>query len=166
MKNNLEYTIREIRPNELYILEEMLYHAVFQLPGAPPYPRDIIKKPEISVYIDDFGKPDDYCLVADAGDKIAGAAWVRILAGDIKGFGNIDDQTPEFAISLLREYRGKGIGTALMKKMIAYLKIKGYTQTSLSVNKNNYAVRMYQSVGFKIIQENKDDYLMLLRLIG
>ncbi|MBU3093764.1 GNAT family N-acetyltransferase [Clostridium sp. CF011] len=52
-----------------------------------------------------------------------------------------------------------------MKKILEYLKEKGYSQTSLSVSKDNYAVRMYKAVGFKIIAKKKDDYLMLLKLI-
>ncbi|WAG71596.1 GNAT family N-acetyltransferase [Clostridium sp. CF011] len=55
--------------------------------------------------------------------------------------------------------------TSLMKKILEYLKEKGYSQTSLSVSKDNYAVRMYKAVGFKIIAKKKDDYLMLLKLI-
>ena len=51
-----------------------------------------------------------------------------------------------------------------MKKMISYLVEKGYNQTSLSVQKENYAARMYQKLGFEIIGENDEDYLMLLKL--
>jgi GNAT superfamily N-acetyltransferase len=156
--------IRTIQPEELAILEDMLYEAIFQPEGSEPLPRDVIKVPEIDVYIRDFGKKkDDYCLVADLEGKILGAVWVRILSGEIKGYGNVDDQTPEFAISLFREYRNKGIGTLLMEKMIACLKEKGYHQVSLSVDKANYAVNMYKKLGFKIIEENKQDYLMVLK---
>jgi len=160
------FTIREIKETELNILEMMLYEAIYQPVGSEPLPRDVIKTPEISVYIDDFlKKKDDYCLVVDFEGIIVGAAWVRILAGEIKGYGNIDDKTPEFAISLIKEYRNQGIGTSLMKRMIEYLKENRYKQTSLSVDKDNYAVRMYKDVGFEIIAEKKDDYLMLLKLI-
>lgn len=162
MKN---ITIREIKPEEISILEDMLYEAIFQPENGPLIPREIIKEPEISVFIDDFGKKeDDHCLVAEIDGKIAGAVWVRILADEVKGFGNIDGETPEFAISLFRKYRNKGYGTMLMKEMIGYLKRKGYKQTSLSVNKGNYAARMYRNLGFTVIRENKDDYLMLLTL--
>lgn len=158
-------TIREIKPEEISILEDMLYEAIFQPENGPLIPREIIKEPEISVYIDNFGeKEDDHCLVAETDGKIAGAVWVRILADGVKGFGNIDSEIPEFAISLFREYRNKGYGTMLMKEMIGYLKRKGYKQTSLSVNKGNYAAQMYRNLGFTVIRENKDDYLMLLTL--
>ena len=59
-------------------------------------------------------------------------------------YGHIDDNTPSFAISLYEEYRGKGIGTELMKTMLKLLKNKGYKKTSLAVQKDNYAVKMYK----------------------
>lgn len=163
MKNQKEITIREIREKEIEILEEMLYQAIYQPDEANPIPREVIHIPNVKVYIDNFGKKkDDYCLVADMDDKIIGAVWVRILTGKIKGYGNIDDKTPEFAISLFNKYRKQGIGTSLMKKMILYLKENGYNQTSLSVKKENYAVKMYKNLRFEIIEENDEDYLMLL----
>lgn len=145
----------------------MLYEAIYLPEGIDLLPHDVIYQPEIYTYIDKFGtQEDDYCLVAEIEGKIIGAVWVRILADGVKGYGNIDSQTPEFAISLFKEYRNKGYGTMLMKEMIGHLKHRGYKQTSLSVNKDNYAVRMYQNLGFSIIRENKDDFLMLLKLGG
>ncbi|WP_029905507.1 GNAT family N-acetyltransferase [Prevotella sp. 10(H)] len=160
-----EVLIRKIEDKESGILEDMLYEAIFQPEGAEKLPRDIIRQPDIYVYIDNFGKQkDDYCLVAETGGKIAGAVWIRILAGEVKGFGNIDNSTPEFAISLFKEYRGQGYGTLLMQKMIEYMKAHGYKETSLSVDKNNYAVKMYRKLGFEIIEEREHDYLMVLNL--
>ena len=103
-------------------------------------------------------------MVADLNGRIIGAVWVRILADEIKGYGYMDAQTPEFVISLFKEYRNRRIGTLLMQKMIDYLKEKGYAQTSLSVQKQNCAVKMYHKLGFEIFSENKDDYLMVLSL--
>lgn len=71
---------------------------------------------------------------------------------------------PSFAISLYKEYRGCGIGTALMKRMIQELKIRGYEKASLSVQKANYAVTMYKNLGFEIIDENEEEYMMVYRL--
>ena len=67
-------------------------------------------------------------------------------------------------ISLYKEYRGKGIGTKLMQNMLSLLKRKGYKQDSLSVQKDNYAAKMYQKFGFKIIDENDEEYIMLYKL--
>lgn len=101
--------IREIRDFEQPILENFLYEAIFQRDKNNLLPRDIINQPQLRIFIDDFGKPDDYCLVAELKQKIVGAVWTRILCDEIKGFGNIDDKTPEFAISLYKEYRNRGI---------------------------------------------------------
>lgn len=156
-----EYAIRKIAPTEIHILKDFLYEAIFQRDETNLLPRDIINEPELKVFIDGFGKPDDFCLVAEVNNKIVGAVWTRILSGEVKGFGNIDDQTPEFAISLYKEYRNKGIGTALMRRMLQLLKEQGYKRTSLAVQKDNYAVRMYQNVGFEIVRELSEEYLMV-----
>ena len=162
MKN---YIIRELKQSEFSILDDMLYEAIYQHDTTNLLPKSIIKTPQINIYIKDFGKQtDDYCLVADMNGKIVGAVWVRILAGEIKGYGNIDDTTPEFAISLFKECRNQGIGTRLMTEMINYLQKSGYEKTSLSVDKENYAVKMYKKLGFEVITENNDDYLMVLTL--
>ena len=110
----MEITIREIKKEELSILSNMLYEAIFQPEDAELLPYDVIRTPEISLYIDNFlNRKDDYCFVADLGGKVIGAVWVRILADKIKGFGNIDNETPEFAISLFKEHRNKGVWNTL-----------------------------------------------------
>ena len=157
--------IRFLCEKDLPILDDLLYESIFLPEGTEPLPRDIIKVPEIDVYIRDFGKKkDDLCLVAELNSRIIGGVWVRILAGEIKGYGNIDPETPEFAISMIKAYRRLGIGTALMKKMIELLKEKGYAKTSLSVQKENYAVKMYKKLGFEPVKENEHDYIMVLKL--
>ena len=156
----MDYKIREIRKNEYLILSDFLYEAIFIPVGMDKPPKSIIEQPELQVYIEDFGKKDDWCLVAEINGKIVGAVWVRIM----NDYGHIDDETPSFAISLYEEYRNMGIGTALMRDMLEFLKNKGYKQTSLSVQKANYAVRMYQKVGFEVIGENEGEYIMVCRL--
>lgn len=158
-------TIREIRPSEVCKLENMLYEAIHQPDENNPIPRTVLEIPEVNAYIKDFGsRKDDYCLVADSGGEIVGAVWVRIISGEIKGYGNIDDETPELAISLFKEYRNLGIGTQLMTAMTAYLRESGCKQTSLSVKKENYAVELYKKMGFEVIAEDEEDYIMLLKL--
>ncbi|MEY8412436.1 GNAT family N-acetyltransferase [Lachnospiraceae bacterium 62-26] len=156
----MDYRIREIRENEYYVLSEFLYEAIFIPVGMEKPPKAIIEQPGLQVYIADFGKSDDWCLVAEVKEKIVGAVWVRVM----DDYGHIDDDTPSFAVSLYEEYRNMGIGTALMRDMLEFLKNKGYKQTSLSVQKANYAVRMYQKVGFEVIDENEEEYIMVCRL--
>lgn len=153
--------IRKIRQSEIQVLSDFLYEAIFIPKGAVPPPREIIKQPELQVYISDFGKcDDDICYVAEADENIIGAVWVRIM----HDYGHIDDETPSFAISLNKEYRGQGIGTTLMKTMLKELKERGYKQTSLAVQKANPAVNMYRNVGFEIVGENEEEYIMVCKL--
>lgn len=157
--NNL--IIRGIRKDEYKLLEDFLYEAIFIPQGTEKPSKDIIKNEELQVYIKDFGtNKDDKCLLAECDNKIVGACWTRIM----NDYGHIDNDTPSIAISLYEEYRGKGIGTKLMKSMLKLLKEEGYNRISLSVQKTNYAVKMYKNVGFKIIDENEEEYIMLCNL--
>jgi ribosomal protein S18 acetylase RimI-like enzyme len=113
------------------------------------------------VYIEDFGtRQGDHCLVADSGGKVVGAVWTRIM----NDYGHVDDETPSFAISMYKEYRGQGIGSQLMAKMLELLKQQGYERASLAVQKANYAVKMYKDAGFKTIDENAEEYIMVCEL--
>ena len=156
----MDYQIREIKGSEYSILADFLYEAIFIPEGMEKPPKSIIEQPELQVYIADFGKVDDWCLVAEVKEKIVGAVWVRIM----DDYGHVDDETPSFAISLYAEYRNLGIGTALMRTMLQFLKEKGYKQTSLSVQKANYAVNMYQKLGFEVVDENDEEYIMVCEL--
>lgn len=156
----MEYQIREIRQEEYAILDEFLYEAIFIPEGVEAPPKSIIRQPELQVYVSDFGKKDDCCLVAEVDGKIMGAVWTRIM----NDYGHIDDSTPSFAISLYEDYRGQGIGTALMEEMLALLRERGYKRASLSVQKVNAAYRLYLRVGFTIVDENEEEYIMVCDL--
>jgi ribosomal protein S18 acetylase RimI-like enzyme len=40
----------------------------------------------------------------------------------------------------------------------------GDKKVSLAVQKKNYAVKMYKSVGFEIVDENNEEYIMVCKL--
>ena len=50
-----------------------------------------------------------------------------------------------------------------MREMIRALRAAGCPRASLAVQKDNYALRMYQKVGFVIIGENEEEYIMEIR---
>lgn len=161
----MDYIIREMRKDEIGLLDDFLYEAIF-IPEwyEGELPRDIIySDPKIYASIKDFGtRPDDYCLVAEVDNKVVGAVWVAIA----EEYGHMDDETPSFSISLYKDYRGQGIGTALMEEMLEHLRKRGYKKASLGVNKENYAVKMYKKVGFEIIGDGADEteWLMVCNL--
>ena len=155
------FLIRKLSIEESDLLKDFLYQAIFIPQGAEAPARDIIERPELRIYYEDFGSsPGDHCLVAEAAGQAVGAVWTRIM----NDYGHVDDETPSFAISLLPDYRNKGIGTRLMRQMLSLLKEHAYRQASLAVQKANYAVRMYKEVGFEIIDENEEEFIMVCKL--
>ena len=156
----MNYLIREIKKQEYNLLDDFLYEAIFIPEGVEVPSKEITNQPYLQLYIADFGKQNDNCLVAECNGKIVGAVWTRI----INDYGHIDNETPSLAISLFKEYRSLGIGTALMNRMIELLKSKGYKRVSLSVQKENYAYNLYKKVGFEIIKENDEDFIMVKQL--
>ena len=155
--------IRELKNEESDILKDFTYEAIFIPEGVEPPDRSIVELPELKVYYEDFGKEkDDCCLVAEddsteGGGEIIGAVWTRVM----DDYGHVDDSTPSLAISLYEKHRDKGVGTQLLNDMLGALKEKGYKRVSLSVQKANYAVRMYQYAGFNIVDENEEEYIMI-----
>ena len=124
-------------------------------------PKFIIENPELQVYVKDFGKfKDDKCIVAEVDGKIIGAIWSRIM----NDYGHIDDETPSLAMSIYKNFRGRGIGTKLLNEMIKFLQALNYKAVSLSVQKKNFAMKIYERAGFKIFLENDDDYIMTRNL--
>ena len=164
--NNAE--VRVMQEADYACLPEFLYQAIYIPEGEELPPRSVINEPEIFVYIKDFGtKPGDLGVVAVRNGQIIGAAWTRI----IPAYGHIDNDTPELAISILPPFRSYGIGTKLMQKLFVVLRENGFKQTSLSVQKNNPAVRFYERLGYEISGERLDhagheDYLMVKEILA
>ena len=157
----MKYTIRKMTAQEYPLLDDFLYEAIFVPEGVEPPSKSIITAPELQIYVKDFGtSKDDFSLVAEVENKIIGAVWVRIM----NDYGHIDDRTPSLAISLYKKYRGQGIGSSLIKEMLSLLQAHGYKRVSLSVQKANYAAEMYRKIGFDIVRENEEEWIMVCNL--
>lgn len=153
--------MREMKKKEYPLLKDFLYEAIYLPDGVEPPSKSIINSPELQEYILEFGNAEhDRAFVADIEGKVIGVVWVRIM----NDYGHIDNDTPSLAMSVCRDYRGLGIGTALLKELLSSLKSRGYSKVSLSVQKANYAVKMYKKVGFNILQENEEEYIMVAQL--
>ncbi len=160
-RNTMNYNIRKINDNEYKFLDNFLYEAIYVPEGVKHPPKTIINNQELQVYVSGFGeKKDDICFVVEIEGIVGGAVWARVM----NDYGHIADGIPSLAISLYEQYRGYGIGTALMKRMIVDLEEKGYEKTSLAVQKANYAVKMYKNVGFEIVDQNEEEYIMVCQL--
>ena len=52
----------------------------------------------------------------------------------------------------------------VMREMLDLLRQQGYKEASLAVQKANYAVRMYETVGFQNVGENEEEFIMVCEL--
>lgn len=157
----MDYIIREMRKEEYCILGDFLYEAIYIPDGIKQPPKSIIKCPELQEYIVEFGeRKHDKAMVAEIQGNVVGAVWVRIM----NDYGHIDNDTPSLAMSVFKKYRGLGIGTSLLEHLLSVERMEGYSKISLSVQKNNYAVKMYEKVGFNIVDENSEEYIMVVNL--
>ena len=157
----MNYIIREMRSEEYSLLSDFLYEAIYIPDGIEPPPKSVIESPELQEYIINFGnRKHDKALVAEIKGKVVGAIWVRIM----NDYGHIDDDTPSLAMSVYRKYRGVGIGTLLLKQLLQVERLARYSKISLSVQKGNYAVKMYEKEGFTVVDENNEEYIMIVNL--
>jgi ribosomal protein S18 acetylase RimI-like enzyme len=142
----------------------MLYQALYIPPGAPPLPREIVHRPEISRYVDNWGKPGDegFAAIDEKTQRPVAAVWIRLLTGENRGYGYVDDATPELSIAVLPGYRGQGIGTILLTRMLAEAK-SVHPAISLSVSADNPALRLYQRSGFEVVGEPSSSLTMIRR---
>ena len=103
-------------------------------------------------------------IVADIGGKVVG--YIALV-----DYGR-EAKIISFAVK--REFRGKGIGTKLLKTAIERCKQRGKERILLEVRvSNTTAQRLYKKNGFKIIDvipnyydDGEDAYLMALDLKG
>ena len=151
MSQQTQYKIRSLIAADQPLLWEMLYLSLFVPEGNAPFERSVLELPDISKYVRDWGRTDDFGFVAvDENNQPIGAIWLRLLAGEEKGYGYIDDSTPELGMAVFPEHRGQGIGTTLLTRLVeAATQI--YEQISLSVAAGNPALRLYERLGFEVV---------------
>lgn len=152
MSRELNYIIRPLTQADEPHLWEMLYQAIYVAAGDTPPERDVVNQPEFARYVRAWGRADDSGFIAinTGSQQPIGAAWLRLLTGDDKGYGYVDDATPELSVAVLSGYRGKGIGTRLLTELLRAASIH-YPAVSLSVAPDNPASQLYQHLGFETV---------------
>lgn len=157
-------TIRQGVPEDECFLKEMTYQAIYLPKGAGFLPRKILEEPAIRRYYADFGKEGDAAFVAMADQEAVGAVWIRFATAVGKGYGFVHEEVPEFTLAVLPAFRGRGIGTLLLGRMLSYLQMSGIQAVSLSVARSNPAQRLYARSGFRVVKKKQNSCTMLLEL--
>jgi len=158
-------TIRQLRKKESDFLADMLYEAIFIPEGHDPLPKEVIKDKSLFKYIENWGKDKfDIALVMELNNQLVGAIWGRLLTDENKGFGYVDDTTPELSMAVKNEYRNQGLGTKLIKAIASEYQKIGVEYLSLSVDKANNASNLYKRLGCEIIEETETSWTMKKRI--
>ena len=111
--------IRKASQLDQAFLGDMLHRSLYVPEGHEPFAKEVIERPELAKYVTNWGKPGDIALVATDSDNgsSVGAVWLRLLTGSQKGYGYVDEKTPEVGIAVLPDYRGQRIGTRLLEQL-------------------------------------------------
>jgi ribosomal protein S18 acetylase RimI-like enzyme len=152
--------VRRGGAQDLRFLRDMLHHAYYwreRSPGSGPGP--------VSLYVKGWGRRGDTAVIALAGGFPVGAAWYRLFRTSKPGFGYVDERTPELAIAVVPNARGKGAGSALLNALLARARADGHAAISLSVDRlNDGAISLYERHGFERVSEDDDSVTMVARL--
>jgi GNAT superfamily N-acetyltransferase len=130
----------------------MLFYAAHADHEPDARPSQLLTNPALARYVVGFGRAGDLGVVAEGAGGPVGAAWVRLLADDDRGYGWVSDDTPELVIAVVPRIVGGGLGTRMMEELLA--RAHGhFPAISLSVRQENPARRLYLRLGFVPVKE-------------
>ena len=166
-KHVMEFRIRKDIITDIPFMKRMLYEAAYWNPAVekPPFEKEF-SQPKIAVILKNWGRSGDIVLIAEiSGNHPIGAAWFRFYTKEMHSYGFYNERTPEIAVTVQEEYRNKGVGTALLKALIAEARWQNIKNLSLSVETGNYAVHMYEKIGFRnIVGQEEKSWTIVLEL--
>ena len=87
----------------------------------------------------------------------AGAAWLRFFPAADPGYGFVAEDVPELTIGVAAPWRGRGLGRALLRAIADQARAEGIDRISLSVERKNYAQRLYLSEGYRVVDDRDKD---------
>ena len=132
----------------------MLHHAYYWRES------DADASEPVSRYVANFGRRGDAALIAIEDHRRVGAAWYRLFTHDEPGFAFLDESTPEVSIAVVPNMRGRGTGSQLLSALMERARQEGYPALSLSVERDNPSIKLYERHGFRPVREEGDTVVM------
>ncbi len=93
-------------------------------------------------------------MLAEAAGAPVGAAWIRFRPATDPGYGFVAPDVPELTVGVAAGWRGRGVGRALLRAVASQARARGIARISLSVERKNYAQRLYRSEGYRIVDSS------------
>ena len=149
------YTIRPAIASDAGFLADMLVEAVnWSTEWRPKSRARILSAPNTAHYVAGWPRDTDLGVVAEAGGQPVGAAWLRFLPETDPGYGFVAADVPELTIGVVAGWRGRGVGRALLRALASQARACGIPRISLSVERKNYAHRLYLAEGYRIVDSS------------
>ncbi len=144
--------VRRGGAQDVRFLRDMLHHAYYWKERQP----DAGAGP-VQLYVKAWGRPGDTAVIGLVDGFPVGAAWFRLFKKSAPGYGFVDEETPELAVAVVPNARGKGVGRAVLGALLEQAASDGYEAVSLSVDRNNAnAIALYEDLGFSQVGESTD----------
>ncbi|MET9273343.1 GNAT family N-acetyltransferase [Kribbella sp. NPDC003557] len=141
--------LRAATAADLPFLTEMLLEAC-NWDGSPWYDEEKARGDDHAWrYLADWPRASDFGVIAELDGSPAGATWGRLLTADRPGYGYIADDVPELTLGVSAAFRRRGVARAVLTELIAQARAASYAQLSLSVDPDNPARGLYESLGFR-----------------
>ena len=156
-------TFREATPDDAVFLLDMLVAAINWDAGREPMTHaEVMQDPGTHHYVASWARPEDAGVLAvHGGNRPIGAAWLRLFQASDPGYGFVSPEVPELSLAVTSEWRGKGVGSALLAQITHLAKQVGFNRISLSVERANFAHRFYVREGFTVVESGRDSDTMV-----
>lgn len=160
------YRIRAAEEQDISFLWDMLFESLYVKQGEKPFDRSILEEPSMRKYMEGWGREGDFGLIAESLDGVPlGSATARIFPESDRGYGYVAPDVPELGMALTSESRGKGVGAALLHRLLEGLRERGAKRVSLSVDPDNEAaMKLYRRFGFKEVGWEGTSLTMVAKL--
>jgi GNAT superfamily N-acetyltransferase len=158
-------TVRHAGVDDLEHIRWALYTALDWDPQRELPPPDLtLQHPQAARYHQRWGRPGDLAVIASLDGACVGVAYCRLFTESDHGHGYVDEQTPELAVAVHEDHRGRGIGAQLMTELARIAQDAGFKRLSLSVDTHNPARRLYARLGYREIHSDEGGVRMILEL--
>ncbi|WP_375387703.1 GNAT family N-acetyltransferase [uncultured Amnibacterium sp.] len=149
----MAYRVRRADGADASFLVEMVCEAANWHPDRVRPKTDLLADAAVMRYARGWRRPADDGVVAveDSGDPI-GACWFRVLPRNEPGLGFVATGVPELVLGVRPMHRAHGVGRALLVAACDLARDAGHQRISLSVERANFAGRLYRSEGFVVAE--------------
>jgi GNAT superfamily N-acetyltransferase len=127
--------------------------------------RRVLTAPHTGRYIAGWPRENDLGVVAEAGEERIGAAWLRFFSATEPGYGFVAADVPELTIGVVAAWRGQGVGRVLVRALEVRAVAAGIERVSLSVERKNFAQRLYLAEGYEVVAEGSAESDTMVKVL-